>query len=181
MVPKAKIMDEVAIRRAVARISHEIMERNQGLENVCIFGVKRRGVPLAQMLCENIKKYWNVDVPCGNLDVTCHRDDLTDEDKQANAGQSDFPCDIRNKIVIVVDDVVYTGRTARAAMETVFSYGRPQMVQFVALVDRGHRELPIRPDYVGKNVPTAQNEIIRVQLEGIDSETGVYICDCDKE
>lgn len=181
MVPKAKIMDEVAIRRAVARISHEIMERNQGLDNVCIFGVKRRGVPLAKMLCDNIKNFWNIDVPCGNLDVTRHRDDLTDEDKLANAGQSDFPCDIQNKTVIIVDDVLYTGRTARAAMETVFSYGRPQMVQVVALVDRGHRELPLRPDYVGKNVPTAQNEVIRVQLEDIDGETGVFICDLNKE
>ena len=177
MMPKAKIMDETAIRRAMARISHEIVERNQGLEDICIFGVKRRGVNLARMLCANIKSFWNVEVPCGDLDVTCHRDDLTDEDKLANAGQSFFPCDIRDKIVIIVDDVLYTGRTARAALETVFSYGRPRAVQFVALIDRGHRELPLRPDYVGKNVPTSQTETIRVELDGTQREPGVYIYD----
>lgn len=175
MTPKTKIMDEVALGRAVGRITHEIMERNQGLEDVCIVGVKRRGVPLAKMLCDNIARFWDVEVPMGELDVTCHRDDLTDDDKRANAGQSDLPCSIQDKTVIIVDDVLYTGRTARAALETVFTFGRPRAVQFVALIDRGHRELPLRPDYVGKNVPTAKNETVRVLYRESDGETGVYI------
>lgn len=175
MTPKTKIMDEVALGRAIGRISHEIMERNQGLEDVCIFGIKRRGVPLAKMLCDNIERFFNLRVPIGELDVTIHRDDLTDEDKRANAGQSELPCSIQDKTVIIVDDVLYTGRTARAALETVFAFGRPRAVQFVALIDRGHRELPLRPDYVGKNVPTAKNETVRVLFSDPDGETGVYI------
>ena len=177
MIPKAQIMDEAAIRRALARIAHEIIERNQGVETVCLFGVKRKGVPLTRLLCENIRKFGEAEVPCGELDVTFHRDDLTDEARKANAGQSYIPCDIRNKTVILVDDVLSTGRTARAAIETVFSCGRPRAVQFVALVDRGHRELPLRPDYVGKNVPTAQNEVIWVQMNEEGEPSGVYICD----
>lgn len=176
MTPKTKIMDEVALGRAVGRITHEIMERNQGLDDVCIFGIKRRGVPLAKMLCDNIERFFGIRVPLGQLDVTIHRDDLTDEDKRANAGQSELPCSIQDKTVIIVDDVLYTGRTARAALETVFAFGRPRAVQFVALIDRGHRELPLRPDYVGKNVPTAKNETVRVLLDGVNGETGVYIC-----
>ena len=176
MTPKTKIMDEVALGRAVGRITHEIMERNQGLDDVCIFGIKRRGVPLAKMLCDNIERFFGIRVPLGQLDVTIHRDDLTDEDKRANAGQSELPCSIQDKTVIIVDDVLYTGRTARAALETVFAFGRPRAVQFVALIDRGHRELPLRPDYVGKNVPTAKNETVRVLFDGANGETGVYIC-----
>ena len=168
-------MDEAAVERAVGRIAHEIMERNQGLDDVCIFGVKRRGVPLATMLCERIERFFDVRVPLGELDVTIHRDDLTDEDKRANAGQSNIPCPIQDKTVIIVDDVLYTGRTARAALETVFTFGRPRTVQFVALIDRGHRELPLRPDYVGKNVPTAKNETVRVILGDAEQEAGVYI------
>ena len=177
MTPKARIMDEAAVGRAMARIAHEIIERNQGAEQICLLGVKRRGVPLAQLLASKIQCFWEQCVPVGVLDVTEHRDDLTDADKQVNAGQSVFPCDIQDKTVIIVDDVLFTGRTARAAMETVFSYGRPKAVQLMVLVDRGHRELPLRPDYVGKNVPTARNERIRVLLQEIDGETGVYICD----
>ncbi len=176
MTPKTKIMDEMAMSRALGRISHELMERNQGLDDVCVLGVKRRGVPLARMLCDNIERFFDVCVPLGELDVTFHRDDLTDEDKRRNAGQSTLPVSIQDKIVIIVDDVLYTGRTARAALETVFAFGRPRAVQFVALIDRGHRELPLRPDYVGKNVPTAKNETVRVLLRDIDGESGVYIC-----
>lgn len=176
MLSKVKIMDDIAVCRVMARISHEIIERNQGVSNVCIFGVKRRGVPLAKMLCENIKKFCDTDVPMGILDVTNHRDDLTDEDKRKNAGHSVFPCDIEDKTVIIVDDILFTGRTTRAAIETIFSYGRPKCVQHVVLIDRGHRELPIRPDYVGKNVPTSKNERIKLMVSEIDGETGVYIC-----
>lgn len=178
MIPKAKIMDDIAVNRAISRIAHEIDERNRGFENMVIFGVKRCGVPLSQMLCENIKKTWEIDVPLGKLDVTFHRDDLNDEDKKKNAGQCEFPCDIEGKTVIIVDDVLYTGRTARAAIETVFALGRPKSLQYVVLVDRGHRELPIRPDYVGKNVPTSKSEVVKVNMEN-DGITGVFICDKD--
>ncbi len=175
MTPKTKIMDEMAVGRAVGRIAHEIMERNQGLDNVCVLGVKRRGVPLAKLLCDSIERFFGVSVPLGELDVTFHRDDLTDEDKRQNAGQSTLPVSIQDKTVIIVDDVLYTGRTARAALETVFTFGRPRAVQFVALIDRGHRELPLRPDYIGKNVPTAKSETVRVVLGEASGEGGVYI------
>ena len=168
MTPKTRIMDSMAMSRAVGRIAHEIAERNQGLADVCIFGVKRRGGLLATMLCDQIERFFDVRVPMGELDVTIHRDDLTDEDKRANAGQSDIPCEIQDKTVIIVDDVLYTGRTARAALETVFTFGRPRAVQFVALIDRGHRELPIRADFVGKNLPTSLAEKVKVRLREFD-------------
>ncbi len=175
MTPKTRIMDETAVSRAVGRIAHEIMERNQGLDDVCVLGVKRRGVPLAKLLCAQIERFFDVCVPLGELDVTIHRDDLTDEDKRKNAGQSTLPVSIQDKTVIIVDDVLYTGRTARAALETVFTFGRPRAVQFVVLVDRGHRELPLRPDYIGKNVPTSKSETVRVLFEDMDGEGGVYL------
>ncbi|MGI6264235.1 MAG: bifunctional pyr operon transcriptional regulator/uracil phosphoribosyltransferase PyrR [Acutalibacteraceae bacterium] len=174
MKQKAQIMDELAVRRAMARITHEIIERNHGLDEVCLMGVKRRGIPLAEMLAENMARFEGVTVPVGHLDITRHRDDRTDEDKAA-AEDGHFPCDIRDKVVIIVDDVLYTGRTARAAMEAVFAYGRPRAVQFAVLIDRGHRELPIRADYVGKNLPTARSERVSVMVESVDGETGVYI------
>ena len=179
MKQKAQIMDATAISRAMARITHEIIERNQGVGNICLLGVRRRGIPLAAMLAANIKRFEGVEIPLGYLDITKHRDDLTEQEKQETVAECHFPCDIRNKTVIVVDDVLYTGRTARAALEAVFAYARPQAVQLAVLVDRGHRELPIRPDYVGKNVPTSRNEIVAVRVEEIDGSNGVYICDPD--
>ena len=181
MKQKAQIMDATALSRAMARITHEIIERNQGATNICLLGVKRRGVPLAAMLAENIKRFEGIDIPLGYLDITKHRDDLTAEEKEENGAECHIPCDIREKTVIIVDDVVYTGRTARAALEAVFAFARPQAVQLAVLVDRGHRELPIRPDYVGKNVPTSRGETVAVRLETIDGETAVYICDTEKE
>ncbi len=174
---KAKIMDELAISRAMARITHEIIEHNQGVDNVCLLGIKRRGIPLANMLSENINRFEGVRVPVGYLDITRHRDDLSDADKAELAGDCHFPCDITGKCVIIVDDVLFTGRTARAAMEAVFAYGRPDSLQFAVLVDRGHREVPIRADYVCKNVPTSLNEKVAVMMEDVDRETAVYICD----
>lgn len=173
---KSEIMDEIAIKRALARISHEIIEKNRGAEDICILGIKRRGIPLAEMLCENIEKFEGVSVPCGYLDVTKHRDDLSDSFRKSLKDDCSFPCDISDKKVIIVDDVLFTGRTARAAMEAVFSYGRPCALQFAVLIDRGHREVPIHADYVGKNMPTARNEKVSVRLCGIDGETAVYIC-----
>ena len=174
---KSKIMDEVAISRAMARITHEIIEKNNGAENVILLGVKRRGVPLSLILAENIEKFENIKVPVGYLDITRHRDDLSDADKQTLAGECHFPCDITDKTVVIVDDVLYTGRTARAAIESVFAFGRPKALQLAVLVDRGHRELPIRADYVCKNVPTALSEKVLVRLPEIDNEIGVFIAE----
>lgn len=179
MKTKAKIMDELAIHRALARITHEIIERNQGVGDVCLLGVKRRGVPLAHLLAENIKRFENIDVPVGYIDITKHRDDISDADKKELTGDCHFPCDIEDKRVIIVDDVLFTGRTARAAMEAVFAFGRPRSLQFAVLVDRGHRELPIRADYVCKNVPTSLSEKVSVKIDEFDGETAVYICDLD--
>lgn len=177
MKPRIQIMDEATIKRTMARITHEVLERNQGVKDLCVLGVKRRGAPLASMLCENIRKFEGAEVPLGFLDVTMCRDDWSEEKKRANATGSVVPFDLHEKSVVIVDDVLYTGRTAKAAIETVFSFGRPRDVQLVVLVDRGHRELPIRPDYVGKNVPTARSEAIAVRLQEIDGENAVYICD----
>lgn len=179
MKPKAQIMDATALSRAMARITHEIIERNQGVEDLCLLGVKRRGIPLAAMLAENIKRFEGLDVPLGYLDITLHRDDMTEQEKLHAAQECHIPCDIRDKKVIIVDDVIYTGRTARAAIEAVFAHDRPRAVQLAVLIDRGHRELPIRADYVGKNLPTARSEMVSVCLDEVDGETGVYICDRD--
>jgi len=168
MKRKAMIMDEAALRRAMARITHEIIERNQGAEGLCLLGVRRRGVPLAAMLADNIRRFEGVEVPLGYLDVTLHRDDLSDTDKRNAANECHIPCDIRQKTVILVDDVLYTGRTARAAMEAVFANARPRAVQLAVLVDRGHRELPIRGDYIVKNVPTSHRELIVVNIPPVD-------------
>ena len=176
MTEKSLIMDEAAIGRAMARITHEIIEHNRGAENLCLLGVKRRGVPLSEMLADNIEKFEGVRVPVGSLDITLHRDDISEEERRLAEAQCEIPCDITSKTVIIVDDVMYTGRTARAAIEAVFSHARPKELQLAVLIDRGHRELPIRPDYVGKNVPTAKSELISVKLMQYDGENGVYIC-----
>ncbi len=170
---KAKIMDEAAIRRSMARITHEIIEKNRGVSDVCLLGVKRRGIPLAAMLAENIHRFEGVDVPIGHVDITLYRDDLAGELPITEG--SEFPCTIEDRNVIIVDDVIYTGRTARAAIEAVFSFGRPKSIQLAVLVDRGHRELPIRPDFVGKNIPTSHEELISVMVDDIDGETGVCL------
>ena len=170
---KAKIMDEAAIRRSMARITHEIIEKNRGVSDICLLGIKRRGIPLAAMLAENLKRFEGVEVPMGHIDITRYRDDLTEDMPVTES--SEFPCAIEDKNVIIVDDVIYTGRTARAAIEAVFNYGRPKSIQLAVLVDRGHRELPIRPDFIGKNIPTSHEELVSVMLEGVDEETGVCL------
>lgn len=177
MVKKAQIMDSQTMNRTIARISHEILERNQGAENICILGVKRRGVPFAKMVCNNIKLFEGISVPFGEIDITYQRDDFDEQKKKQVATDSIIPTDIENKTVIIVDDVLYTGRTAKASIETVFKFGRPSSVQFVVLIDRGHRELPIRPDYVGKNVPTSKQEKVVVMFDELDNESGVFICE----
>ena len=177
MKEKARIMDENALHRAMARITHEIIERNKGTEHICLLGVKSRGIPLAEMLAENILRFEGVRVPLGYLDITLHRDDLSAEEKKDASGECHIPCDVREKTVIIVDDVLYTGRTARAAIESVFAFGRPKALQLAVLIDRGHRELPIRADYVCKNVPTALSEKVLVRLPEIDGEIGVFIAE----
>ncbi len=174
MQRKIKIMDEAAVNRSLARMTHEILERNRGVEGICLLGIRRRGVPLAEQLAENLYKFEGVRVPVGTLDVTAYRDDVT-HTEQPSAGECDIPCDVRDHTVILVDDVLYTGRTARAAIEAVFRHGRPRSLQLAVLVDRGHRELPIRPDFVGKNIPTAKSERVSVKLASIDQEISVYL------
>lgn len=172
---KALLMDEAALIRAIRRISHEIVEKNGGVENVCIIGIKRRGIPLAQMIADNIELIENKKIPVGSVDVTRFRDDSADiySDQSADGVQIDF--DITDKKVILVDDVLYTGRTVRAALEAIMKSARPAAVQLAVIIDRGHRELPIRGDYVGKNVPTSKNEKVRVKISPYDDYLAVEL------
>jgi pyrimidine operon attenuation protein / uracil phosphoribosyltransferase len=162
------------IRRAVARLAHEIVERNQGVDAIVLVGLRTRGVPLARRLQHSIKLFEGVDVPIGELDITLYRDDVHQRAPRS-LGPTSIPVDIADKTVILVDDVLYTGRTIRAALDAVIDLGRPRAIQFVCLVDRGHRELPIRPDYVGKNVPTSRREKVAVRLEEVDGVDEVVL------
>jgi pyrimidine operon attenuation protein/uracil phosphoribosyltransferase len=170
-----QIMDESLISRSLARITHEIIERNNNIDEICILGIKNRGVKIAKTLADNINKFVNKSVPFGVLDVTMFRDDYSIEYKKERATENVFPCDLHNKIVIICDDVLYTGRTARAAIEAVLKAGRPQSIQLAVLVDRGHRELPIRADYVGKNIPTSISEVVAVKFKEVDGENVVKL------
>lgn len=172
---KTELMDEKAVNRALTRISHEIIEKNKGVESIVFLGIKTRGVPLALRLAEKIKNFENVSLNVDALDITLYRDDISDKSigKQNNIEGIKF--DISNKKVILVDDVLFTGRTIRAAMDAVMDIGRPESIQLAVLVDRGHRELPIRADYVGKNVPTSKNEIIVVMVKEVDAKDGVVL------
>ena len=172
---KATIMDGTAVERALRRISHEIIEKNNGCKNVCIIGIKRRGVPIAEIIASNIKMIENTCVDVGFVDITFYRDDLKHISKDPVLHDSEIPFDINGKTVILVDDVLYTGRTARAAMDALMSHGRPAAVQLAVLVDRGHRELPIRGDYVGKNVPTSKSERIYVKLPPFEDTVSVEL------
>lgn len=167
---KALIMDEAAFGRAVTRISHEIVERNKGTENVVLLGVRRRGMPIARMIQQSIEAIEGVTVPCGELDIRYYRDDLTKQNPDPEVRPAPFPFDIVDKTVVIVDDVMYTGRTVRAATEAVFAEGRPRRIQLAILIDRGHRELPFKADYVGKNVPTSRNELISVSVPEYDGK-----------
>jgi pyrimidine operon attenuation protein/uracil phosphoribosyltransferase len=172
---KAKIMDEKAMGRAITRVSHEILERNKGVDNIALVGIRTRGVPLAGRIAGKILEIEGVELPQGVLDITLYRDDLSTIAKLpiVNGTQIDF--DINEKKIILVDDVLYTGRTVRAALDAIVDIGRPSAIQLMVLVDRGHRELPIRADYVGKNVPTSAREIIKVNLQEVDGEDSVLI------
>ena len=172
---KAVIMDEQAIRRALIRISHEVIEKNKGVEDVILVGVRTRGVPLAERLANEIEKIEAIKLPVGILDITLYRDDLSTMERQPVVHQTKIPVDINDKTVILVDDVLYTGRTVRAALDAIVDIGRPKNIQLAVLVDRGHRELPVRTDYVGKNVPTSRKEIVSVQLAAVDQLEQVVI------
>ena len=171
---KAQLFDEVAISKSLIRISHQIIEKNDDIQNLYLVGIKTRGVPIANRLSKNIYNIEGIDVPCGILDITLYRDDLQAEEK-AVVNSSEIDVDITGKNVILCDDVIYTGRTVRAALDALMKFGRPAKIQLAVLVDRGHRELPIRPDYVGKNIPTARSEIIKVQLFESDGAEKVEI------
>lgn len=174
---KAQIMDEAALKRALMRISHEIAERNKGVENVVLVGIRRRGEPITRMVRQNIELIEGISVPCGSIDIGFYRDDLTMITDSPLVRRAELDFDVNAKDVVLMDDVLFTGRTARAAIEAVFSCGRPRSIQFGVLVDRGHRELPIRADYVGKNIPTSRSELVEVRLPEYDGETGVYLMD----
>ena len=177
MHPKAVLMDEEAINRALTRISHEIIEKNKGVEGLVLIGIQRRGVPLACAIAEKIEKAEGIKVPIGILDITLYRDDLSMLADVPQINGTDIPFSINNVKTVLVDDVIFTGRTVRAAIDAIMDAGRPKNIQLAVLVDRGHRELPIRPDYVGKNVPTALNEVIHVQVQEIDGEQAVLLSD----
>lgn len=165
---KAEIMDEAAIKRSLIRIAHEIIEKNKGTDNIALVGIKSRGVPLAKMIADNIEKIETKKIFVGELDIKHYRDDLTEVQELPEASPLDTVFDVTGKDIILVDDVLFTGRTVRAAIEAIFSIGRPSSIQLAILVDRGHRELPFRADYVGKNVPTSTSELISVQIPEYD-------------
>ena len=168
-------MDAQAIRRALTRIAHEIVEKNKGTDDLVLIGIKTRGMPLATRVAERIAAIEDVQVPVGSIDITLYRDDLKQRTEQPVVHNSDLGVDITDKTVILIDDVLYTGRTVRAALDALIDVGRPKQIQLAVLVDRGHRELPIRPDYVGKNVPTSRNEAVSVQLAEVDADDKVII------
>ena len=169
------ILDEAGIRRAVTRISYEIIEKNKGYEDICIIGIQRRGVSLAKMIKERIKANEGVDIDLGILDITFYRDDLSALDEHPVLNGTDIPFSIHNKKVILVDDVLYTGRTCRAAIDSLMDLGRPKIIQLAVLIDRGHRELPIHADYVGKNLPTSKKEVVHVHTKEHDGEDTVTL------
>jgi len=172
---KTEIMDEKALDRALTRISHEIIERNKGVEGLVLLGIKTRGVSLAKRLCEKIRNIEGNVLPVGTLDITRHRDDIKDMKDIPRENLTDICFDINGKKVVLVDDVLYTGRTVRAAMDAIVDIGRPLSIQLAVLVDRGHRELPIRADYVGKNVPTSRSEMVIVNVREVDGKDAVLL------
>lgn len=182
MPERAKVMDAEEIRRALTRVAHEIVERNRGTEQVALVGIRTRGVPLARRLAAIIERVEGSRVPVGTLDVTLYRDDVFHRSHSRPGppaarvpGQTEIPFDIGGRRVILVDEVIFTGRTIRAALDALMDLGRPEAIQLAVLVDRGHRELPIRPDFVGKNLPTARREHVEVHLQEIDGEDAVWI------
>jgi pyrimidine operon attenuation protein/uracil phosphoribosyltransferase len=175
LVEKTQLLDEQAIRRALTRIAHEIVEKNKGTEDLVIIGIKTRGIHLAKRVAERIATIEGEAVPVGSVDITLYRDDLKTRAEQPIVHGSEIEFDITDKNVVLIDDVLFTGRTVRSALDALIDIGRPKQIQLAVLVDRGHRELPIRPDYVGKNVPTSRSEVVAVQLTETDPADQVII------
>ena len=175
MRQKAQIMDENAMRRALMRLSHEIIEKNEGVSDLYLIGIRRRGVPLAQRIKANVERFSDIKVELGALDITLYRDDLKELFPTPQVHGTDIPFDVNGKVIVLVDDVIYTGRTARAAMDAVTDLGRPARIQLFALIDRGHSDLPIKATYIGKNIPTSLSEVVSVKLKEHDGETSVSI------
>ena len=179
MKEKAKLLDQETMNRSLVRIAHEIVEKNKGIQDVCIVGIRTRGVHLAGRLATFIKNIENKDVPVGILDITLYRDDLTLISSQPIVHKTEIDFDMEGKNIVLVDDVLYSGRTIRAAMDALIDLGRPKSIQLAVLIDRGHRELPIRPDYVGKNIPTALNETVEVHLSEVEGVDEVVLVEKD--
>lgn len=175
MDESTKVADKQGLDRILTRISHEILEKNRGSDNIVLIGMRTRGEFLAKRILSIIKRIDNEELPLGILDVTLYRDDFRTSLKQPEVSVSDISFDINEKDVILIDDVLYTGRTVRSALNALMDYGRPSSIQLCILIDRGHRELPIRADYVGKNIPTSQNQEIKVKMDEIDGEDAIYI------
>lgn len=180
-MPENVLMSHTDIERVLARIAHEIVERNSGAEHLVLVGMRTRGVPLAERLSNSIRHFEGINIPVGSLDISLYRDDLSSLDLKPIVQRTDISTDVTGKHVILVDDVFYTGRSIRAAMDAIMDLGRPQSIQLAVLVDRGHRELPIRADYVGKNVPTSMNEEVKVYVIEVDGEDKVTIVKSNKE
>ena len=177
---KAEVMDAEAMDRALTRIAHEILEANKGCESVALVGIMTRGVDMAERLAGRIARIEQTEVPVGSLDISFYRDDVAMR-LSPEVHTTDIPFDVEGRTIVLVDDVLYTGRTIRAAMDAIMDYGRPAAIQLAVLVDRGHRELPIRADFVGKNVPTARRERVKVLLEELDGREAVVILEGDGE
>ncbi len=178
---KKKLNDAEEIRRALTRISHEIIEKNKGLDDVVVIGIRTRGVPLGNRIADNLREIEDEEVDDGALDITLYRDDLTQIAPQPIVHKTEIPFNINDKKIILVDDVIYTGRTVRAALDALMDLGRPQNVQLAVLVDRGHRELPIKPDFVGENIPTSRREVVDVMVEEVDGEDSIILKKYDQE
>mgnify|MGYP003313503435 CR=1 FL=1 len=172
---KSDLMDSDALKRCLIRISHQILERNGGTENLCLVGIKTRGVPIAEIIRDNIFSIEGREVPVGTIDISFYRDDIDHSHHDPTITGADLPFDVTGKTIVLVDDVIHTGRTTRAAIDCLLKHGRPAFIQLAAVIDRGHRELPIRPDYVGKNLPTSRSELVEVRVPEFDGETGVYL------
>jgi pyrimidine operon attenuation protein/uracil phosphoribosyltransferase len=173
MAEGSRIMDERAVNRALVRIAHEIVEENGGTDRLALIGIQRRGVQLAETIRDEIRKFEDVEVPLGAMDITLYRDDLQQVAEQPIVEETDLPFDVTGHVVVIVDDVLYTGRTIRAALDEITDFGRPRRILLAVLVDRGHREIPIRADFVGKNVPTSTGQQIKVKVSEIDGELAV--------
>ena len=172
---KARILDADEMQRAIVRVAHEVLERNHGTADLVVVGIQRRGVTVARRVAEAIGRIENTELPIGTLDITFYRDDLSTLGPAPSVGQTELPFDINGKTIVLVDDVLYTGRTVRAAMNELMDYGRARAIQLAVLVDRGHRELPIRADYVGKNLPTSSREVVKVMVEEFDGQEQVVL------